>query len=102
MALVARIPVPTEADATVRKVVLTDRYLVTGTVSGWIAALDLRCLGEGGDEDLSRCQKTFQADRLWDMDCRDDTIATANANGTVTLWDAQTGYSEISHFRSDY
>lgn len=101
MALVARIPVPIEAGATVRKVVLTDRYLVTGTVLGWIAALDLRALGEGGDADLSRYQKTFQADKLWDLDCRDDTIATANENGTVTLWDAQTAYGRILHFRSD-
>ncbi|KAH7348039.1 WD40-repeat-containing domain protein [Pyrenochaeta sp. MPI-SDFR-AT-0127] len=90
MALLARIPVPIEADATVRKVVLTDRYIVAATVSGWITALDLHALGEGSKTDLSRYQKTFQADRLWDIDCRDDTIATANDNGIVTLWDAQT------------
>jgi len=96
MALVAKIAVPIEADATVRKVVLTDRYLVTGTVSGWIAVLDLRALGEGGDANLSQYQKTFQAGRLWDLDCREDTIAAANEDGTVTLWDAQTGYGKNS------
>lgn len=90
MALVTKILVPIESGATVRKVVLTDRYLVTGTVSGWVAVLDLQALQEGGDEDLLRHQKTFQSDKLWDLDCRDDTIATANENGTVTLWDAQT------------
>lgn len=53
MALLARILVPIEADATVRKVVLTSCYIVVGTVSGWIIALDLHALGEGSKIDLS-------------------------------------------------
>jgi hypothetical protein len=93
MALVARIAVPAEADATVRKIVLTDRYLVAGTVSGWITALDLRALAANNDVQKSGYHKTFQADPLWDLDCREDTIATANANGNVTLWDAKTAYA---------
>lgn len=97
MSLVARLPVPIEAEPNVRRLVLTDRYLVAATVSGWVAVLDLRALEEGGDADQSRYQKTFQADRLWDLDCRDDTIATANEIGTVTLWDAKTGYGTMNH-----
>lgn len=89
MALLAKLLVPIEAESTVRKVVLSDRYLVMGKVSGWITALDL------ASTDQSQHQISFQADTLWDLDCRDDTIATANENGTVTLWDAQTGYGSV-------
>ncbi|KAF2252065.1 WD40 repeat-like protein [Trematosphaeria pertusa] len=85
MLLQERIPVP--EDTHVRKLVLTESYLIAATVPGWIAILDLRAtpreLESRGDK-----YAILNAEKLWDIDCHDDLIATAHDNATVQLWSA--------------
>lgn len=99
MSLRARIIVP-PASGSVRKVVLTDDYLVASTVSGWVTCLSLRDLFADVDTDLFEHQKVFHADKPWDVDFRDNILATANDNGKIQLWDMQTGYKSSSSLSS--
>lgn len=93
--LVAKVCVPDDFNhRVVQKVVLTDRYLVAGAFDGWITVLDVREAQQAEETDPIQYQRTLAADMWWDLDCRDDLIATANDNGNVTLWEAQTGYVE--------
>jgi hypothetical protein len=93
--LLAKVRVPDNVNfKVIQKVVLTDHYLVAGTHNGWITVLDVRAVYQTEEMEPMQYQKTLAANPWWDLDCRDDVIATANDNGNVTLWDAQTGYVE--------
>lgn len=89
--LLAKVCVPEGAgNNDVQKVILTDRYLIAGTLDGWITVLDVREAHRAEETDAVQYQRTLSADAWCDLDCRGDLIATANSNGNVTLWDART------------
>ena len=89
MLLKERIPVP--EDNHVHKLVLTESYLIAATVPGWIAILDLRAISREL-ESRGNTYTILNAEKLWDIDCHDDLIATAHDNGTVQLWSAAGRY----------
>lgn len=71
----------------------TEKYVVAATVPGRTTILDICCQHNNPDPSDADDPhlRTIEAGRLWDIACHESLIATANEDGAVRLWSADSG-----------
>jgi WD40 repeat protein len=69
---------------------LTGEYLLASIASGTVYVLDLHCRHT---ESSSGCEHrtTIEVGEMWDFDCHQNTLITANDDHLLRIWDVGTG-----------
>jgi WD40 repeat protein len=88
MALLARFYV--RHPMSISHLCLTGEYLLASTASGNVNVLDLHCRHT---ERSNSCEHrtTIEVGEMWDFDCYQNMLVTANNDHLVRVWDASTG-----------
>lgn len=69
---------------------LKGEYLLASTVSGTVNVLDLRCRHTESSGDCEH-RTIIEVGEMWDFDCHQNMLATANHDHLLRTWDTSTG-----------
>jgi hypothetical protein len=69
---------------------LTGECLLASTASGTVYVLDLNCRHTESSSACEHCT-IIEVGEMWDFDCYQNKLITANQDHLLRVWDASTG-----------
>lgn len=78
-----------ECASAIFKACITPSHIIAGAYDGTILLLDVVCAHQNLNNDPH--MRLIQAGQMWDMDWHGSLLATGHHNGTVRLWNIETG-----------